>query len=115
MYGVSGLLDDLQSRVTAAVGMASAFWSRGRNLQHLFSIVEELRSKPGSESYTQLPIANAFCLARAGRETEGRAELERIIQNKERYSTTELNPKAVTDLWRAFDNALGCPVKETAT
>jgi hypothetical protein len=115
MYGVSGLLDDLQSRVSAAVNMANAFWARGHDLQHVYSIVEELRSKPGSDSYTQLPIANAFCLARAGREPEGRTELERIIQHKANYPTTELGPKTVADLWRAFEDAFACFVKGAST
>ncbi len=97
--------------MTAAIQMASAFWVKGQNLQHVYSIVEELRLKPGAEFYTQLPIANAFCLARSGREVEGRAELARIIQQKSIYPTTELSQKTVSSLWRAFEEALPCSVQ----
>jgi hypothetical protein len=107
MYGISGLLDDLSSRVTSAVEMATAWWERGLNLQQVYSIVEELRSRPGSEFYTQLPMANAFCLARSGREAEGRFELERIIQR------WELSAKTVADLWRAFEEGCAHSVKRT--
>lgn len=73
MYGVTGLLDKLHSRVATAIHTAQELWARGDTPCHVYAIVDELRSKPGSEFYTQLPIANAFCLARNDRGVEGSA------------------------------------------
>jgi hypothetical protein len=98
MWGVSGLLENMQSRVSAALESAIAFWARGSSLEQVCSLVEELRVQPGSQFYTQLPIASAMCFAICGREAEGRKELERYIEGR------GLIEKAVADLWRAFDD-----------
>lgn len=105
MYGVSGLLENLHHRVTAAVQMASQFWAKGDTPHRVYSIVEELRSEPGSNCFVQLPIANAFCLARNGREAEGRAELEGIMQDRGHYPSTGLSEKTIAKVWVAFRDA----------
>lgn len=105
MYGVVGLLENLHPRVISAVQMASQFWVRGDTPHHVYSIVEELQSEPGSNCFAQLPIANAFCLARNGREAEGRAELEGIIQDRSRYPSTKLSEKTIAKVWVAFRDA----------
>ena len=71
MYGVPGLVENLASRVSAAVQAADVFWERGWTPGGVYSSVEELRNKPGTALFTQLRIANAFCLARSG--WQGRA------------------------------------------
>lgn len=105
MYGVPELLERLQSRVATAVQTASQFWAMGDTPQRVYSIVNELRSKPGSEFFAQLPIANAFCLALSDREAEGSAELERVIQGKSQYPTTELSDKTIAKVRKAFNDA----------
>ncbi|MBX3586659.1 MAG: hypothetical protein KF796_08435 [Ramlibacter sp.] len=105
MYGVPGLLENLQHRVAAAVQMARQFWATGDTPHRVYSIVEALRSEPGSSYFVQLPIANAFCLALSGREAEGRAELEGIIQDRCRYPSTELSEKTIAKVWLAFRDA----------
>ncbi len=114
MYGVSGLLENLQCRVAAAVQMANRFWEEGDTPHHVYSMVEELRSKPESKAFVQLPIANAFCLARSGREVEGRTELERVIQDRSQYSSTELRDRTVTKVWSAFEDTVAAAIKEGA-
>jgi hypothetical protein len=105
MYGVPGLVENLASRVFAAVQTAGVFWGRGARPGGVYSLVEELRNKPGAKLFAQLPIANAFCLARSGRETDGRAELERFIQDRSRYPSTELSDTTVAKVWGAFKDA----------
>ncbi len=111
MYGTPGLLENLQSRVASAIQMAIRVWDEGDTPGHVYSIVEELRSKPGSNFFTQLPIANAFCLARNGRAPEGRAELEFVIQDMNRYPSTELSDKTVSKVWSAFGEAVAAAAK----
>lgn len=106
MYGVSGLLDGMQLKVASATRIASEFWSIHAGVQDVYSIVQELRSKPRSEFYIQLPIANAFCLAKNGKELEARAELEFVINNKQRYSSTELSSNTIAKLWKVFESVL---------
>ena len=105
MYGIAGLLENLHPRVVAAVQMASQFWVKGDTPHYVYSTVEELRSEPGANCFAQLPIANAFCLARNGLEAEGRAELEGIIQDRSRYPSTELSEKTIAKVWVAFRDA----------
>jgi len=114
MYGVSGLLENLQCRVAAAVQMANRFWEEGDTPHHVYSMVEELRSKPESKTFVQLPIANVFCLARSGREAEGRAELERVIQDRSQYPSTELSDRTVAKVWSAFEDTVAAAIKEGA-
>ena len=106
MYGVDGLLEGLDSRVANAIQIASNFWAMGDTPNNVYLLVNELRSKPGSNFFTQLPIASAFCLARSGREAEGRIELERFIQDACKYPSTELNERVVAKLWKAFEAAI---------
>ena len=100
MWGVSGLLEQMQPRVEAAIRAATALWAKGRTYPELYALVEELRSKPGSELYTQLPIANAMCLARSGREAEGLRDLQYFIQR------FDLDEQCATSVRRVFDDAL---------
>jgi hypothetical protein len=105
MYGVPGLVENLASRVSAAVQAAGVFWERGRTPGGVYSLVEELRHKPGATLFAQLSIANAFCLARSGREADGRAELERFIQGRSRYPSTKLGDTTIAKVWCAFADA----------
>lgn len=114
MYGVTGLLEELQSRIATAVHTASQFWAMGDTSLHVYSVVNELRSKPGSEFYTQLSIANAFCLARSNREDEGRVELERVIQVRNQHPTTELSDGTIAKVRKAFKDASASTTKDRA-
>lgn len=114
-YGVPGLAEKLASRVSAAVKAAELFWAEGRTPGSVYSLVEALRNRPGANLFAQLPIANAFCLARSGREAEGRAELERFIQDRSQYPTTELSDATVAKIWCAFVDAGATTAKEGAT
>jgi hypothetical protein len=105
MWGVSGLLEQMQPRVEGAVRAATALWAKVRTHPELYALVEELRSKPGSEFHTQLPIANAICLARSGREAEGLRELQFFVHR------FELDEQGATNLRRIFDDALPAPDK----
>ena len=100
MWGVPGLLEQMQPRVDSAIRAATALWAKARTPTELYALVEELRSKRGSEIQTQLPITNAICLARSGREAEGRRELEYFVQ---RFN---LDDQGATSLRRIFDDAL---------
>ncbi len=114
MYGVSGLVENLASRVSAAVKAVGVFWGKGGTPGGVYSLVEELRNKPGANLFAQLPIANAFCLARSGREVDGRAELERFLQGRSKYPSTELSDATVAKVWRAFADAGATTAKEGA-
>lgn len=114
MYGVPGLLENLPSRVSAAVQAASVFWNKGGTPGGVYALVEELSSKPGAKLFTQLPIASAFCLARSGREADGRAELERFIQDRNQYPSNELSDTTAAKIWRAFADACATTVKKGA-
>jgi hypothetical protein len=103
MWGVAGLLEQMQPRVEAAIRAAAGFWAKGRTYPELYALVEKLRSEPGSELYTQLPLANAICLARSGREAEGLRELQYFVH---RFDVDE---QGATDLRRIFDDALPHP------
>ena len=103
MWGVAGLLEQMQPRVEAAIRAATAFWAKGRTYPELYALVEELRSEPGSELYTQLPLANAICLARSGREAEGLRELQYFVHR------FDLDQQGATHLRRIFDDALPHP------
>jgi hypothetical protein len=105
MYGIPGLLENLHHRVTTAVRIATQFWANSDTPQRVYSTIEELRSEPGSNRFVQLPIANAFCLARNYREAESRAELDGIIQDKRRHASTELSEKTIAKVWAAFRDA----------
>lgn len=64
MYGVPSLLENLASRVSSAIRAAGMFWQKDAIPGGVYSSVEELRNEPGAKLFTQLSIANAFCLAR---------------------------------------------------
>jgi hypothetical protein len=112
MYGVLGLIENMQCRVAAAIQVASQFWERGDTPRRVYSMVEELRSAPESKCFVQLPIANAFCLARSGRNVEGRAELEGVIRDRNQYPSTELSERTVAKIWSAFEDACATVAKE---
>lgn len=100
MWGVPGLVENIEPHVSAALQAATEFWAKGKSRDQVFGLVEELRAKPGSQFYAQLPIAAAMCFAFRGREAEGRRELEYYIRGR------DLNEMAIADLWRTFDTAL---------
>jgi hypothetical protein len=93
----------MQPRVEAAIRAATALWAKGRTYPELYALVEELRSEPGSELYTQLPLANAICLARSGREAEGLCELQYFVHR------FDLDEQGATNLRCIFDDALPHP------
>jgi hypothetical protein len=106
MYGVSALLENLQPKVSRAVQKATEFWNRGRSLQQVCTLVEELKSDRWNITHSQLPMAYCFCLARSGRESDGRRELASLIASEALYPTTRPSEKTIADLWRAFEEAL---------
>jgi hypothetical protein len=100
MWGVSGLQEKMQPRVEAAIRAATQLWAKGRTHGDVCSLVEQLRSQQGSELHTQLPLTNAICLARTGREAEGLRELDYFVQ---RFN---LDAASAAQLRRIFDDAL---------
>ena len=100
IWGAAGLLDDMETRVASAIAEAALFWTKGTTPHAVFAQVAELRGQPGSQFYTQLPLATALCHAYAGREADGRREMEYFI------ATREPRAETVPRLWQLFARAL---------
>ena len=100
MWGVLGLVENIESHVFAALQAATEFWARGKSRDQVFILAEELRAKPGSQFYAQLSTAAAEYFAFRGHEAEGRRELAYYVRGR------DLNEKAIDDLWRTLDVAL---------
>lgn len=104
LWGVPKLLENMHSRVTAGIDLAQTLWDRGRTRDLLCDLVVELRARPISSIYTQMPIAAAMCLAHLGREAEARREAEHYIKH------LSLDASAAADVRLALDNALASRV-----
>ena len=100
MYGVLGLLDGMIPRVEAAVDACHSFWGQATTAREVFDQVTTLRSSAVADIHTQLPIAAALCHAFAGRETEGRREMEHFI------ATRAPREEAIPKLWEIFERAV---------
>jgi hypothetical protein len=109
MWGVTGLLDQMREKISAAVADATQFWAKGHSPSQLLATIEEIRLKPVSRCYVQLPLAAAICFAYCGRKSEGSRELEEFIQRHDVSSET------ATKLWQIFNAKLETAGKGTTS
>ncbi len=100
MWGLSGLLEGMAQRIDSAITSATQLWELTNTELEMSAWIEGLRAKPRSAMHTQLPLANAFCLARRGLADEGRREIASFAQSH------GLDETVLADLNAVFDKAL---------
>ena len=100
MWGVAGLLEGLPEKVNSATKHAIDFWQTAETPAQVFDQVASIAGRPSSRMQVQLPMAAAICHAFAGREDQGRKELEYYIDHRRPHEET------IPKLRKVFENAL---------
>lgn len=100
MWGVDGLIEGLTAKVNSATKQATDFWKSAETSAEVFDQVMCIARMPGSRMQVQLPMAAAICHAFAGREDQGRKELEYYIDHRKPHEET------IPKLRKVFEDAL---------
>ena len=95
LYGTTVLEDELQKLMPSAAAAAAETWRRGATYEGMIAIIRDIRDQKsnchGYYTYTQLPLAHAFLLAKTGALDAARSELDAYLA-KHDFRLTEEAP-----------------------